>query len=450
MGRRIDIDWKTVAGFGGLLFLIIAIGISQIQGLSGIVTTLAKRDLAIQKAVLEMKSSNSSYGMGIRNYMFWRGAKFLEAAGAAEKLDLALSASKNFDKQLDLYVSLISTPQQNRWAQTVKKNEEELRQIVDKIITFVDESHITQGKGREEFINRLLMKFENKLYQIDAFLEDPIQRFNLREIDRRLVIAEIGRQRSVGFLRWSLIIGVFLGGQTVFLIYQRSRREQERRELLTRRVIKVEEEQRNNLSLQVHDQMGQDLSALKIYLGLIDEDLSDETAGQREKIQKAKMILTGLMDKAHNISELLRPPELDDVGLAESIGALILRYKEMTNCSFMFKKPDDEVKLPPEYSLTLYRVTQEALTNITKHSMAKHVEVVLKKAEEEVYLDIIDDGVGFNYKALLERPARRKEDKVKLGLNGLKERVELLGGKLNIHTSPHHGTRLEVVLPIME
>jgi hypothetical protein len=104
-------------------------------------------------------------------------------------------------------------------------------------------------KALDDEISRNLMDFENKLFLVDAFLDDPVQKYDLAEIDRQLAAAESGRQRSITFLSWSLFIGLLLGGQTARLIYRRSKNEQEHRELLWRRVIRVEEEERNNLSM---------------------------------------------------------------------------------------------------------------------------------------------------------------------------------------------------------
>lgn len=425
------------------------IGIAQIQDLSRAISRLANVHIPLQNAVFEMKSANSQYAMGIRNYMFWRGAKYLDAAVAAGKLDIVRTASENFDRQLSFYASLVTSPEQEAWVEAVRRSQQELRQAGGKIMAMADRAEAGRGedkKASEDALSKHLMDFESRLFQLDAFLDDPLQKFNLNQIDRQLDAAEAGRARSVSLLVWSMAIGLFLGAQTAFLIYMRSRREKERRETLMRKVIKLEEEERNNLSSQVHDQMGQDLSALKIYLGLIDKDLPIELKEPREKIEKTKKILDGLMEKTHNISELLRPPELDDLGLVESIAALIVRYEEMTDIRYSYKRPPEEIKLSVEYSLTLYRVVQEALTNIVKHSGAKNTEVFLEKSGDIVRLSVCDDGVGFDYASFLKKTLRRKEDKTRLGLHGLRERIELLGGKFDITAQPGRGTRFEVVL----
>ncbi len=440
------------AGFGGLIFLIVAIGlvgIRQIQDLSRVIGHLAKVDIPLQAAVADMKSANSKYAAGIRNYMFWRGAKYLEAAAIAGKFAPAGSPTDSFDRQLVKYASLAVTPQQKAWVETLKKGRDSLLDIGNKVVAVVEKAERARPEEKrslEDSLAGLLMEFENRQFQIDAFLDDPVQKFNLEEIARQLRAAEEGRTRSVSLLLWSLLAGLLLGLETAALIYLRSKRESERREMLMRKVIRLEEEERNNLSLQVHDQMGQDLSALKIYLGLIEKELPQDLKDPKEKIDKTKNILDSLIDKTHNISELLRPPELEDLGLVESISAIVAHYSEMTGVNCNYEKPQQPLSLSPEHSLILYRLVQEALTNAAKYSNAKNISVSLKKSTDGVELFVSDDGVGFDYRESIGRPTRRKEDKLKLGLQGLRERIELLGGQMKIITSPGSGTKIEVFL----
>ncbi len=450
---RFSVDWKMVLGFSGLLLLIIAIGlvgIQQIKDLSATVTHLARTDIPLQNVVLQLKSSNNQYANGIRSYIFWKGAKYLDAASSVDKLTVIREASKKFDLGIDLYASLVSSADQRSWLKILRANQEQLRGIGQEIIRLTDESEKVLGEERakiESELTRQLMDFESKLFQIDAYCDDPIQKRTLVMIDEQLARAEAGRNRSLVLLFWSILVGLGLGAQTAYLTYRRSKRDSEHRELLCRTVIKVEEEEKNNLSMQVHDQMGQDLSALKIYLGLVERDLPVEAGEQHDKIDKAKKILDGLMQKTHNISEMLRPPELDDVGLAESIGASVVQLKELIGCHIHFDMPDTNLKLSPEYSLLLYRVAQEALTNVAKYSKAQTVTISLARQGERVFLSIADDGQGFDYQAYKQKPQRRADDKRRLGLQGLRERIELFGGRMRIDSKIGVGTKLEVELP---
>ena len=154
------------------------------------------------------------------------------------------------------------------------------------------------------------------------------------------------------------------------------------------------------------------------------------------------------MEKSHNIAFLLRPPDLDELGLIESLEALLLEYKHLTGIDYNYQKPEAFFELSEEYNLLFYRITQELLTNMAKHSQAKHVELKLVQKSEIAELFYTDDGKGFDYNAVLKSPFRRREDKLRMGLLGLKDRVELLDGRMHINSGADHGTSICVTLPI--
>jgi len=453
MKRRFPIDWRMVLGFGGLLSLVAVIGligVQQIEMLNRTVTHLARVDIPLQNAVQEMKSNNNKYATGIRSYIFWKSARYLDAAAVA-KTDIAKEATQNFERSIAFYASMATRREQREWIATIRENQVQLRVIGDRIMKLSDASAAAEGEEKEGIIDdirRTLMEFESKLFQIEGYLDETLLKQNLRMIDEQLMRAQASRDRSVRLLFGSLVIALALGAQMAYLTYRRSKRDSEHRELLCRTVIRVEEEQKNNLSLQVHDQMGQDLSAMKIYLGLIEGELPQDAAEQRDRINKSKRIVDSLMQKTHNISELLRPPELDDLGLIESLDALIGQFRELTGCKITFNGPDRELKLSPEYSLVLYRVVQEALTNVAKHAKAKSVDINLLYRGNGARLSILDDGSGFEYGEYEKRPHRRKDDIVKLGLQGLRERIELFGGSMYIRSRPGVGTLVQVDMPI--
>jgi len=449
------IDWRLAGGFAALLFLIVAIGligIFQIQSLSRTVDELGRRHFPMQKAALEMRVKNSLYARGIRNYIFWRSARYLEAARGAADREAINAAVEAFDRQLDSYSSFARSSEQRQWVDGISALQRELRAIGERIIDLVERMENTSNgsirKKLESSLNKLMMEFESKLYRIDDFLEGSLQKANLEAVRGQLKQADLARKRALMLLRWSLILGLLIGGETAWFVYRNRRQDRKRREELMRKIIKVEEEEREKLSLQVHDQMGQDLSGLRIYLDLIDKKLPVEREEVKKDIGESKRILSGLIERSHNIAELLRPPALDEVGLVGTIDSLILQYRQMRGIKFTYQKPKEEIKLSSEYSLLLYRVIQEGLTNVVKHSQAAKVKVALEKKADAVYLSIADDGVGFNYGRYLKRPHRREEDKLKLGLAGLRERVELLGGRMTVATAPGKGTRLLVQLPV--
>ena len=431
-----------------MIILIVAIGITgilQIQGLSQRIEGLGKRNLRLEKAVLEMRINNTIYSMGIRNYVFWKISRYLGAVPMAVNLKNIQEANSSFDLQLKIYQNFAYSPEQKEWAKQVSDSFAELSAIGRKIIDLVN---LDQPQKQEALINNLLMVFENRLYKIDAFLDNTMGKANLSEVEQQLQRTNADRKNAILFLGLILLTAAITGILIAQSVYKRLGKERLNREELFNQMINVEEAERKNLSTAVHDQMGQDLSALKIYLGLLEQGLQNPGDDLKEKFGQIKKIVSGLIEKSHNIAFMLRPPDLDEVGLSESLEALIMDYKHMTNTNFIFEKPKEELKLPSEYSLVLYRIAQELLTNMLKHAKAQNVEIKLTHSKGELEFFYQDDGLGFDYDTLSKLPRRRREDKLRLGLVSLKERVELLDGSMLINSAPGKGTRISVELPI--
>jgi signal transduction histidine kinase len=441
-------DKKLQVAFAALILLTLCIGlmgIYQIQLSSRRIEELGSRHLKLEKAVLEMRINNTIYAMGIRNYATWKISRYLGAVPMAANLDSVLDAGERFKEQLTIYEQISYLPKQKEWAGQVKSYFGEFSTLGRQIL---DMANLEQTAKTEGAINQVLMAFDSHLYKIDEFLNNTMGKANLEEIEKQMKKAEAEKNWAILFLQIILFFAIAIGILIAFLVYRRLQQERSRREKLFTQMINIEETERRNLSTAVHDQMGQDLSGLKIYLGVIEQNLANPSTDVKEKIEQAKKIISGLIDKSHNIAFLLRPPDLDEVGLVESLESLILEYKHLTNVNYNYHKPNAALILPPQYSLLLYRIAQELLTNMVKYAQAKNVEVKLDKDNEKVNFFYRDDGLGFDYNSIQKVPRRRKEDKLKLGLVSLKERVELLDGTMQIDSSPGKGTRVSVEMPI--
>ncbi|MBU1905445.1 MAG: hypothetical protein KJ923_00400 [Candidatus Omnitrophica bacterium] len=465
---------KLQVAFVVLILFTIGIGtisILQIQGLGQRVEDLGRRNLILNKAVLEMRINNTIFAMGIRNYIFWRVSKYLGAVSMAINLDDILKTADNFKEQLNIYQKYSYLTDQKRWAEQVGSSFDELSKLGRQIVGLVES---TRAEKLEGAISGVLMAFENRLYKIDEFLGNTMGKENLDEIERQLNQTNLNKQRAITFLIVILCCTVIVGILVATFVYRTLRQERILREGLYYRMINMEESERKNLSNAVHDQMGQDLSALKIYLGIIEQNLTSskplpgrqagalELTGDskpalelsgvssevKEKLEGAREIVSGLIEKSHNIAFLLRPPDLDEVGLVGSLESLILDYKRLSKINYVYNMPKENLILSSEHSLIIYRITQELLTNMIKHSDAKNVEITLNKHNHTLEFSYRDDGKGFDYNAALRHPRRRREDKLGIGILSLKERVGLLNGKMQIDTAPGKGTRVAVELPI--
>ena len=439
---------KLLFAFTFLILLTLLIGlfgISQIERLSRKIESLGRHNLRLQNAVLEMRTNNAIYAISIRNYVFWRASRYLSALPMAINVNNISAAGENFKKQLKIYRQSAYLAQQEEWANQVAVSFDEVFSLGKKIIQAADKGE--PGKVNEA-VNSMLMGFENRIYKIDEFLDSSMGKSNLKEVEQQMFAANADKQQAIFFLRLSLIAALIMGILMAISVYRRRIQEHSYRQQLFNRMMNIEESERKKLSTAVHDEMGQDLSALKIHLGLISQELIAEKEELKTKVEECKKIIKGLIDKSHNIAFLLRPPDLDELGLLESLESLLLESRHLCGVEYIFKKPDNNLELAPEYSLLIYRIVQEMLTNMAKHANAKNVEVSLKKNADSLELTYGDNGQGFDYKQVAPKFSRRREDKFALGFLGLKERVEVLGGRMRIISSPGKGTTVMVTLPI--
>jgi signal transduction histidine kinase len=226
------------------------------------------------------------------------------------------------------------------------------------------------------------------------------------------------------FMDVTLLILVAVG--TLVLVLGEERRTLAQRtvqlEQLSALLLRAQEEERRRIARELHDEAGQTLTALKIELDL---------EGRREASTRVALVL----NQIRNVSELLRPRALDDLGLVPALRALIEDFARRTQIQVEIDA-DDTVGWPPEAALTLYRVVQESLTNVARHSGARHAWVRLTRNDHACRLVVEDDGTGLP-SALTPH----------LGVLGMRERVGAAGGTLQLVTAGRGGLRVEATVP---
>jgi len=194
----------------------------------------------------------------------------------------------------------------------------------------------------------------------------------------------------------------------------------------------------------LHDQLGQELTALKLGLRLVkNQGASMPAVGQ--SVGKLEQLAGSLMQAIHRLAWELHPAVLDDLGLEAALRRYTTEWSETNRLPVDFHCNGMETaRLPLELETALYRVTQEALTNILKHAGAKRVSVLLERRPNLVSLIVEDDGAGFDA-ALIFQAARGRG---KLGLLGMQERVTLAGGTIEIESTPGAGTTIFARIPL--
>ncbi|HTW66769.1 MAG TPA: ATP-binding protein [Bryobacteraceae bacterium] len=209
---------------------------------------------------------------------------------------------------------------------------------------------------------------------------------------------------------------------------------------LSARLVQAQEDERRSLSRELHDEVGQALTAVLVELRNLSSGIAVRSEEQsRRHVETIKALVEGTVRVVRNMALLLRPSMLDDLGL---IPALKWQARECSKSTPMDVTVDTELdsdELPDEYKTCIYRVVQEALHNSTRHSRAATVRIRVVQEHDRLRLTIQDDGQGFD--------AGHTKG---LGLLGIQERVTRLGGNFRVHSQPGHGTRLSIELPFRE
>jgi PAS domain S-box-containing protein len=219
-------------------------------------------------------------------------------------------------------------------------------------------------------------------------------------------------------------------------------RVEDARVFLLRELVNAQEAERRRLSRELHDQLGQQVSALGLKLALLKEDASLR-ARVREELQKLEALVKELDSDLDFLVWELRPTVLDDLGLVEALSDYAENWSAHFNVKVRLNAAGmEDARLEPEIETVVYRMTQEALNNVAKHAKAKTVDINLFRDREHVSLTVTDDGVGFDTQQPFGTGAKG------LGLVGMRERAALGGGSVTITSAPTLGTTILLRLPV--
>jgi PAS domain S-box-containing protein len=216
------------------------------------------------------------------------------------------------------------------------------------------------------------------------------------------------------------------------------RESNERLQALSRRLVEAQEKERRRLARELHDEIGQAMTAVKISLQTAQRRANAGIRGP--ELEQSIAIVDRALQQVRDVSLDLRPSLLDDLGLVATLRWYLDRHTQSEGSRASLHVNPPELRLPSELEVVFFRVVQEALTNVTRHARAQTVQVKLQLHEEAVELTVRDDGAGFDLQDALES-ARAGTS---MGLLGMQERVLLAGGEIDIVSSPGHGTEIRV------
>ena len=215
-------------------------------------------------------------------------------------------------------------------------------------------------------------------------------------------------------------------------------RNAEQLQRLSHQLVEAQEAERRNIARELHDQVGQSLTGLKLVLDstrmLAPENLDAQLAEARRAINE-------LLGRVRNLSLDLRPSMLDDLGLLPALRWLIERYQAQTRITVHWWYTNIDRRFPALIETTVYRIVQEALTNVARYAKVPSVELRVMGYPDQLLVQIDDEGVGFDVQA-------RLQSRQSVGLIGMRERIDLLGGSFLIESEPNEGTHLNIIIPL--
>jgi PAS domain S-box-containing protein len=222
-----------------------------------------------------------------------------------------------------------------------------------------------------------------------------------------------------------------------------SRRMQRQLRQLSHGVLHAQEQERKRVSRELHDEIAQSVLGINIHLEMLSRAASREPAAVKKGIAQTRRLLEDFVEVVHRFSRELRPPVLDDLGLVPALKSYAKDFASQTGIEVevtAFATPDG---LDGDKRAVLFRVAQEALTNVAKHAHAKHVALSVREDPSVVYMEVADDGRAFDVARSLTVTKRRR-----LGVVGMRERVEMVGGSFSIESTRGIGTRVRARIPL--
>jgi PAS domain S-box-containing protein len=405
------------------------------------------------------QTSTTSRGMGKQTVLYG-----LRANG--EEFPIEASISQHEEDGRKLYtVILRDITRRVRSEQMLASSEARLRGILDSamdaIITVDERQHIVLFNSAAEEVFRCA-RDEAVGAPLDWFIP---QRFRAghREMVRQFgttggASRRMGRARVVMGLRRdgeefpieASISQTTEGGQRFFTVILRDVTERVNSEMELKRsrqeihdlaltASNAREQEKSRVARELHDELGQALTALKLDVNWLREHLPGAQTDIAHKLASMQLLLDGTVAAARRIASDLRPLMLDDLGLTAAAEWLAHNFTSRTGIPCELVLGEGELDLPDPHATAVFRVLQECLTNVARHAEATQVEATLERTEDEVVLTVHDDGRGFS-------PADPRNPG-SYGLVGLKERALLLGGTVDVESLPGKGTRIEMRIP---
>lgn len=361
-----------------------------------------------------------------------------------------------------MYFTKITTVKLNYLEQSLKKEKALSEQIINSLpaIFFVidkdnkfirfNDSLLKASCSSKEELQQLTPHYffpENERYKVDEYIREVKQK-GLANIETQLVdkhgMSEpfFFRAMAIDYNGEPCLIGTGVN------ISERKKAEEEiqllNRQLrsLNSRLDNIREDERTTIAREIHDELGQQLTVFKINLAWL-KSLVKDAGDEFENLTTEMLALSeSMIHSVRRIAHDLRPPALEDLGLAEALRIYSDEFEMRSGIAIHFYTELDQLELSAETGKAFYRIYQESLTNVARYANAKHVEAALDLDDDDIVLSVSDNGIGFD----IDQVTRKKT----LGIIGMRERALIAGGKFEISSKPNNGTTVLVRAPLYQ
>jgi two-component system sensor kinase len=427
-------------------------------------TPSAKRPLFVLAPVLALLACTVALGFAA----WWLEAHRTEMLAAAAGAASVIVAMTIFLLYRQAVARMHEAQERLRAQELLERSEARLRGIVDSamdaIITVDESQHVVLFNAAAEkmfdcqrvaAIGAPLSRFIPKRFR-DAHVEHVAQFGRTGTTSRRMAGMRVVtglRRNGAEFPIDASISQLAEGGQKFFTVILRDvteraradealRESKEELQALASAAHQAREQEQSRIARGLHDELGQSLTALKMLVASLRENVVPRDGVEAQKLDKMDAVLDRTVAATRRIVAALRPLILDDLGLVPAIEWLAEDFTQRNGIPCSLAIDDPELEVTGRHATAIFRIVQEALTNVARHAKAHQVEVSIAKDDSEVAIRVRDDGVGFATDAPREPGSH--------GLLGMRERAYLLGGTIEVHSAPGRGTAIEVRLPLVE
>ncbi|MGA2801491.1 MAG: ATP-binding protein [Verrucomicrobiota bacterium] len=283
--------------------------------------------------------------------------------------------------------------------------------------------------------HRVAMKTNVQLNQLNQTLRQ--RTIDLAAANRQLKQEIVQRQAGEEALK--------KGEEHYRQLLEQSHQQQEQLRHLSRQILLAQEEERKKISRELHDEIAQTLTVINIHLATLSKEAAVNTGGLKKTISRTQRLVEKSVNTVHRFALELRPTLLDDQGLIPALHSYMKDFTKQTGIHIHFTTFTSSwiEQLDSTRRTVLYRVAQSALTNIAQHAQASRVKVSIRKLRDAIRLEIHDDGKGFEVDHVLFVKRHKR-----LGLLGMRERVEMVGGSFAVESAPGKGTTIRAQIPL--